>query len=319
MTPAVVKSREEWLAMHLDPSLCSATDWVTIAGQNKWTSRFSLGARKLGKEPPQEENRAMRRGHAMEPAIAREFEIETGVTLVDPGHYTVYFHPLHEWLFCTPDRIHPAIDDLNEGAFEAKATSSLRLTQEWLEKVPVSHQIQLQCQMACMDLEWGVLCWWGVDDEFHHVRCERNDEFIELMIREATDFRDQLMRGELPDAGSLPAASTTATLKFIHPAHKEGAVAFLESDEIEKAVRLEDIKEEMKDLEEERATIENVMKARAGDAEFVDGGLDLFYSWRLSKQSFSVDKEEMIKRGLEIILKPNKRSRPLCKVKRPKG
>lgn len=322
MNEPTTLSKEAWLDLHHDPKMVSASQVSTIIGENPYESAFTLGAMKLGRIPWTEENIAMRAGHAMEPVIAEEHYRQTGLLSMDEGDYAVHFHPNYPWLFATLDRVLFAkgpIESNGRGVLELKNTASWRVADEWEKGPPLMHQVQVQTQMACADTYWGALAGLALNRDFYQYPIKRDDEFIDMMLADLGTFRYGLMKDELPTAESRPAASTGATLKHLHPAFEEGKTVKLPPADAEWVARLVGLKDGIKSLEEERDGLENKLKALFGDAEFLDTGGDLFYSYRTQTRTGGVDAEAMEKAGIDIIRNQSTIHRVLRKVKRPEG
>ena len=77
-------THEEWLkARELG---IGSSDVGTILGVNKYDTPYMLWRRKVGIDPPVEQNDAMLWGHLLEDAIARYFELKSGKTVMDGGY-----------------------------------------------------------------------------------------------------------------------------------------------------------------------------------------------------------------------------------------
>ena len=74
------KSREEWLKIR--ESGIGSSEIATIVGLNPWETPYQLWRRKLGIDPPKQENFAMKAGHYLEDAVARFWSDETGQDII---------------------------------------------------------------------------------------------------------------------------------------------------------------------------------------------------------------------------------------------
>lgn len=84
-----------------------ASESAAACGLSEWMSPLELWHRKRQHLPPIPDNRAMRLGRKLEPIIADEFELETGLKIShrSPG---LYRHDVLNYILATPDGI---IDD----------------------------------------------------------------------------------------------------------------------------------------------------------------------------------------------------------------
>ena len=97
--------KEKWLADHQGEEEVTCSQLASILGVDidPYNSPFSMFHRKKGRLDWEDETRAMRRGHHMEPFIKDEYERQEGVKLVDPGAYTVFHNTEFPGLTGTPD------------------------------------------------------------------------------------------------------------------------------------------------------------------------------------------------------------------------
>ena len=91
-------------------------------------------------------------GRRLEDIIAEEYRIRTGLKLKDPGRTASLRHPIHPWIFATPDRL------LIEGGglLECKFVDS-KFDPEWEDHAPIYYIIQLQVQLDVWDKDWGCI------------------------------------------------------------------------------------------------------------------------------------------------------------------
>lgn len=259
MTPKTL-TKEQWLAMHRDPGIVSASQIFTATGENPHESPYTLWARKTGRAPWQEKTLAMRRGHALEPLCAELYTENTGRELRDLGDYTVVQHPDYPWLVATPDRL------MVDGELPVEFKTS-RNFKEWIIESPLGAQVQLQIQMACLAKGAGSIGAFisGFLDDFLTYDFTRHDRLINGLIEVAIEFRERCLNDDPPPVDG--SESTTKTLRLMHPESEPGKVILLPREFDAIGARLERVKGEIKDLEEEEKFLENTIKAQLEDAE----------------------------------------------------
>lgn len=254
-------TKQEWLDLHHSPETVSASQAYYLTGDSEWMSPYSLWAVKTGRCDPPEETEAMRMGHYMEPYIANKFTEETGISLEDPGDYTIIRHPDYPWLFSTLDRYYKKGDLISP--VELKWTQFF--INEWVDDAPLPAQAQLQIQMACTGAKEGHLAGYGMGQFYTHT-FQRHDKLIEGLIKTAKQFREMCMTDTPPPIdGDI---STTKTLNKLYPEHDPDKCVTLDSSFDEIAIKLKETKSDIKTLKSVQTYYENLIKDRLGDAEF---------------------------------------------------
>lgn len=160
--------REAWLAQRRGG--IGGSDASTIAGVNRWGSRFELWLDKTGRLPEQPETPAMRMGRVLEPVVAGLFTEETGVRTRRAGLMASKARP---W-----QRV--SVDDLTEdgGLLECK-TTNWRMAEEWDDDQVADHaEVQVQHALAVTGRShaWVAVLIDGRDFRFRQV--ERDERLI---------------------------------------------------------------------------------------------------------------------------------------------
>ena len=99
------KDHQEWLKYR--GSGIGSSEVATIVGLNPFETPYQLWRRKVGIDPPVEENFAMRAGHILEPAVAKFWEDATGreVDLSSEGDWLIV-DDAKPFLRVSPDRLY---------------------------------------------------------------------------------------------------------------------------------------------------------------------------------------------------------------------
>lgn len=214
-------------------------------------------------EIPKDQLRRMARGKKLEPVIAGEFEIETGLKALDPGDYTVFRSADHPWLFATLDRftVHPEYGPI---PVELKAVHG-RFYAEWdeEEEPPLKYMVQCQTQMAVTGTSHCYLVGLIGGDEVVVRLIERNQRFIDAMVVRLAEFWGFVQRKEMPPVDESEA--TRLILGLIYPRDMGHDVA-LPPEAAEWDRELNELEEQMKSLESRKDGIENKLRAAIGDA-----------------------------------------------------
>lgn len=231
-------------------------------------------------EIPDNEN--MRRGREREADVADMFQYErqSWRVIADDG-YVLIRHPDRPYCFATPDRhvVVPVVDgdEVTEEwcVLECKHT---RREDAWKWKrgeIPPDYFAQVQWQMYCTCRQTGFFAWIYEDlyteqEEFHWLRIERNDEFIQMMIEFADDFwLNKVLPRNPPDSTPIPIEAN------------EESLAILES--------LRKITSERKVVEQVEASLKEHLQAYMGNATVLMSEGKPIVTWKYTKDAEYVD------------------------------
>ncbi len=142
-------------------------------------------------------NLQMRRGNALEPIVASEFEEAIGLTVTQTGTWQRTDKPHH---LANPDRF---VSD--GGGLEIKCTSSLIMDQYWSDDEP-RQSAELQAQW-CMHVtgrpHWWIAAWcW--EKPLRTYRIEHDPETIAWLASEADAMWKLVESGTPPDVDAHP-------------------------------------------------------------------------------------------------------------------
>jgi len=275
LTDPIKLTKDGWLELHRMPSIITASQIPTILGLNSYCSPFTLYQYLVGNIPWPDDSLAMRLGHMLEPVLDRLYQEATGRVTEDPGEYTMFRHPEHAWLFCTPDRL--TWEANRSGDLQLKTTGEFN-ARRWKDGPPLEAQVQTQFEMAILGLEWGSLAGLVGNREFKYFDFERNDRFIKAALGKIREFHERLQNNDPPPVDS--SQSTADALKAMHP-DDNGTTVFV-SGLGSLFTELEKREEAKKKAEEGCKEIENQIRAAIGEATF---GEDAYMRMSLKTQT----------------------------------
>jgi putative phage-type endonuclease len=153
-------------------------------------------------------------GLADEPAIAKRFCEETGLTVTDPGNFTIFRSVEKPWLFATPDRLM-----LPMAALEIKETFGENGA-AWQTDVPRRFKVQLQQTMWILGVPKGYFAarintGFGVVFKYHPMN--RNDKFLGWALPKLDAFWASIQRGEMPDIDGSMETARALHLRYDQP------------------------------------------------------------------------------------------------------
>lgn len=171
----------EWSAFRR--SHLGASEAAIVMGASPWSTPYALWLRKVGLAPEQEQNEAMRRGHALEEE-ARESFISIVSKRVAP---LVATHDEYEWMSASFDGI-----NIEEALLVEIKCPGIKDHETAINgKVPDKYYPQLQHQLAVA----------GYDKMFYYsyyngqgvsILVYRDDEYIKNLIQKEKEFYDHM-------------------------------------------------------------------------------------------------------------------------------
>lgn len=271
---------QDWLK-HRGSGIGSS-EVATIVGLNPFETPYQLWRRKVGIDPPTEENFAMRAGHILEPAVAKFWEDATG-RQVDPsseGDWLIVDNK-KPFLRVSPDRLYWADEaHTKTGILECKTTQKT-IRQDDL---PKHWFCQVQYQLGVARIEQGSIGWLTQGREFGYQDLRLVPDFYGWLIEEAERFwRDCIVGGKEPEQTSVK----DVLLKFNR--HTDGKVAEVGDDVYEAWCELKDLRRDIARLEERKIILEDKVKVAFADAEAISYGDQVLATFKASNPSAKFD------------------------------
>jgi putative phage-type endonuclease len=274
----VFNSRLAWLEarrLRIQASDTAAIFGVGYADQSPvtiWESKVNPVA-----DDDRGEARYLKIGKLMEPALRAIFSDETGMPCVPTGEFTIYTHPYISWLGATLDAatLH---DEYGLCPVELKNVSNFN-RDEWQddEHPPLKFAVQVQHQLAVTGATHGFLLGLVGGNQPVVKVIERDERFIDAMLKRLEEFWGYVQRNELPPVDESIATSRALARIFRKP---EDSEVVLPDDAILWSGELEQAKETIKKAEAVKTAAENKLKAAIGNATYgvIPGGFS--YSWK---------------------------------------
>lgn len=264
-------SREEWLQART--AGIGGSDAAAVFQISPWVSQFSLWLEKTGVRMRKDTRtgKHLWLGKLMESVIGQAFETETGVECASPGEFRIFFgdEPFQfATLDLTSERV-PVIEAKTVGASQVSA---------WKNGPPLHYQVQVQHQMACTGTTHGAIAvlFGGMQFDFRSFLIERDDRFIDALLRKEREFWWRVETGNAPEADE-----TEATFNALQRVEIDLEKA-IELGEEFAAIdqRLQKIKRLTKRLEQLEAKLQNQIKSRMLSAELALLNGRPAYTWK---------------------------------------
>jgi len=257
------KNEAEWLKERKQG--IGGSDSPIVCGVSRYKGPLDLWAVKRGLVEDQEETEPMEVGKAIEPAIRQLYEKRTGRTVLDQGIHT-FVNKQFDYIRASVDGLVANMkDDLPQPwIFEAKNTGYIT-ERELEEDFPIEWEVQCQHEMFCLGLSRASLAVLVRGNKLKWKDLERNDAFIEEMLKKEIAFWDSVVKGVAPEADNRE--STARTLSRLYP-KDTGQTVQLPQEAIHWDGVRHTAMETIKTAERDKTEAENMIRAMIGDATF---------------------------------------------------
>lgn len=261
----------------------------TILGVNPWETAWEHWARLKGELPCKEENAAMKMGHLLEPVVVSLFVEETGAS-IDPDtaqDFTVV-NDDYPYFVASPDRI----GTLNGEPFVLECKTTQQRIDE--DTLPKSWYCQLQFYMMVADIKSGAIAWLINGRDFGYRWFERDERFCEWM---SSVLEEWWQRHIIVDE---PPEVTAKDVDIAYPQSQATSVE-LSSEGYNAAIRLKDIRAEIKALETEEEQLVGYIKVLLKDNEVATFKGEKVATWKTSKPRESFDSKRFKEEHPEMV------------------
>lgn len=272
------------------------SDVAAIMGLSPWNTPLSVWAKKTRQIEDNVSNiEAVEMGVALEPMVAQLFEKRSGKKVrVETREFT---HPDYPYMVAHVDRWVVGEDGAH---FEAKTASAYKLKSWQGDDVPEDYQLQCNWYSGIIGLHRGKPpkdCYIGVlvgGQRFIWKKLKFNQELFDIQVEKAKDFWEGYVLTEMPP---FAISSDKDTLIELFPESRPDELRALrgEDPELEAMVNqwaLESVegKSQIKEIEVEVDTAENLLRQTIGDDEGIETG-----QWRATWKSQSKSKFDIVK------------------------
>jgi predicted phage-related endonuclease len=265
-----ITDRNEWLAWRREDVTASVIG--ALFGAHPYTTALRIYAEKRGVEFPDEDNKVMRRGRWLEPAVAKAVEeLRPEWKLEAPN---CYLRDPDIRLGCTPDFfIHDPARGL--GVLQAKTVAPSVYAKEWLGGTEIPFWIVLQTLTECMlaDAAFGAVAALLVDA--HAMDCvilevPRHAESEAKIIAAVSSFWLCVATGQEPDPDF---ARDADVVKLLTPRETPGKqIDFSRHNELPAMLEQRAaLMATMKEADVACETIENEIRFLMGESERASG------------------------------------------------
>ncbi len=267
ITKVKTANHEEWLKLR--SQYIGGSDAAAVVGLNAHASQFSLWAEKTGRVPGFSGNLATEVGTFLEEFVAQKFAQETGKKVRKCNHS--FFNSKYPWAIANIDR---EIVGSDEG-LEIKTTDSLNMKKFKNGEYPAHYYCQCVHYLAVTGKKrWHLAVLIGNKD-FKTFTIERDEAEIEALMRAEKDFWECVKNNTPPLIDGTEASSEAVQTIYADCNDFTADISAFDED----LARREQLKAQIKELEQEAEEIANRLKIFLG--EIGGGNSDRFkVSWK---------------------------------------
>lgn len=240
-----------------------ASEIAAVLGESPWMSPLALYATKIGKyERNLSEVESVYWGHKLEAPIIEAYAERTGRGTRRAGK--LLRSTIHPWAICTLDgETWEAANDSEAWPFEVKNTSAFKAG-EWVDGPPAHYYLQVQQQLLITGERRATIAALIGGQRMVWADVPRDETTIRRIVLHGAHFWERVLNRDVPAPDGT--GSSRQALQALYP-NGSGAVV-LPATARAAADRLETIKAEIKRLDDEKALIENTVRAALGESEF---------------------------------------------------
>lgn len=289
------KNREEWLAARQFG--IGASEAASAIGLNPYQTPYQLWRLKLGIDPPVQENKVMRAGHILEPAVAEFFAQETGAKIIKSSEADFMFIDKDKpYLRVSPDRLYTMPDEKGKRILECKTT---RLAVDE-ENIPVHWFVQIQMNLGVAGLKHGAIAWLINGSDFNYKEISFDPDFFKMCVDAIDEFWNVNVLQQI-EPSLINVSDVLAKFPQSNGKEMEASDVLLSAYQ-----QLKTVKEEIANLKTSQARLEDEIKFHMLDNETVTYDRRKIISWKSSKESnkfneakFALEHPELYQQYLE--------------------
>lgn len=231
------------------------TDISAVMGMNRWKTPLQLWSEKTGKieSPDISSVEAVELGSELEDFVAKRFEKVSGLKVRKAPCY--YQSKEYDFMRCQVDRLVTGTDDL----LECKTCSAWK-EKEWEgEEIPQEYILQVMWQLMITGRQTGYIAVLIGGQKFRYKEIKADPEMFKLMTESALKFWDMVNNNTPP----MAIYGDDDVLLKLHPSSND-QIQLVE--EYNTAIaRRQELSMHIKNMEEEKETIEIGIKEIIGD------------------------------------------------------
>ena len=250
-------SRADWLEWRKHG--IGGSDAAALIGLSHWASPFSVYLDKIGLAAEKPDSEAMRQGRDLEAYVAQRFCEQTGKSVRRCN--AMMQHSEYDFIIANVDRLVVG----EKSGLECKTMSVRSPAYPKLENGDVPEQYYVQCQhyMMVTGLKKWYLAILVLGDGFYCFEIDWEQREQDALLQAEVDFWQNHVLPRIPPAPDGSDACTAA-LRALHMQDDGSEIDLPEA--VDTVKRLEEIRQTVQELNDEKQMLENTLKAKIGAA-----------------------------------------------------
>lgn len=270
-------TEDEWLKFRKGG--IGGNDAPIVLGVSQYAGPLDLFAVKRGLIEDNPQTELMKWGHRLQKPLKEGYQDETHRLVQDQGIHT-FVNKEHDFIRYSADGLIAPLGGL-PWIFEAKCTGYLT-PKDLEEDLPLAWQVQVQHGLFTLGLQKASLAVLVNGNKLLWKDMERNDSFIEQMLKTELEFWEMVKSGTPPDADYRE--STARTIAKLYPKDTGATVQLPPEAKVWAADRTE-ADDWIKRYTKIKDEAENKLKMAIGDATFgtLPNGGSFSWKWQERK------------------------------------
>ena len=257
-------TRDEWLDWRKHG--IGGSDASAVAGLNPYKSPVQVYLEKIGDMEIGEAGESAYWGTMLEDMVAQEFSKRTGMKVQRKN--TILQHPEYQHMIANIDRL--IVGEDKPGILECK-TANAWSGKDWEEgKIPPQYIIQVQHYLAVTGYEYAYIAALVGGQKFFYYKIDRDQELIDYLVKIESVFWQMVQDRMPPEVDGSEASSDL--LKKLYPIAEDRKEIDMPAEASLLLDAYEQVKAEIKELEQRKDELENKLKAMMADAEIGKAG-----------------------------------------------
>lgn len=281
------------------------SDVASILGLSKYKSPYQLWLEKTGRDTSQSESEPAYWGTTLEDVVAQEFKKRTGLKVQKVNQQLV--HPEYDWVRANIDRavINPEISGnvrLKDGKLTTDQILECKTANAYLAKLwgdaddAIPDYYMTQCQWY-MGITGAKICHLAVligGQDFRTYRIEFDQELFDVLFEECRKFWFDHVIADVP-----PEPSSFDDIAHKWQKHEDGKVLNADNELLEKIKEFKELKQTIKQAEEELDSLKLEICTAIGDCESVVDGDKKIISYKYQERT-TIDSKQLKAENPEI-------------------
>jgi putative phage-type endonuclease len=257
-------TRDEWLDWRKHG--IGGSDASAVAGLNPYKSPVQVYLEKIGDMEIEEAGESAYWGTMLEDMVAQEFSKRTGMKVQRKN--AILQHPEYQHMIANIDRL--IVGEDKPGILECK-TANAWSGKDWEEgKIPPQYIIQVQHYLAVTGYEYAYIAALVGGQKFFYYKIDRDQELIDYLVKIESVFWQMVQDRMPPEVDGSEASSDL--LKKLYPIAEDRKEIDMPAEASLLLDAYEQVKAEIKELEQRKDELENKLKAMMADAEIGKAG-----------------------------------------------